>query len=184
MPERPTPAARQADPPDGQSEAKARLRIFICHECGTAQQVPWCALYAACARTGTALEVNASPDRMDLPPEHIAAARDAGVKFAVDTDAHSLVDLTNARYGVAAARFGFLTTEDVINTWPLGRLREFFAKGRSRQRLLASSMWAGKAGNQRRSANYAGTRGGLRRRGTDAVRQVGTPGHLRRDTGR
>jgi histidinol phosphatase-like PHP family hydrolase len=141
-------------------------------------------LYAACARTGTALEVNASPDRMDLPPEHIAAARDAGVKFAVDTDAHSLVDLTNARYGVAAARFGFLTTEDVINTWPLGRLREFFAKGRSRQRLLASSMWAGKAGNQRRSANYAGTRGGLRRRGTDAVRQVGTPGHLRRDTGR
>jgi histidinol phosphatase-like PHP family hydrolase len=89
------------------------------------------ALYAACARTGTALEINASPDRMDLPPEHIAAARDAGVKFAVDTDAHSLVDLTNMRYGVAAARFGGLTTEDVINAWPLGRLEEFLRKGRS-----------------------------------------------------
>jgi histidinol phosphatase-like PHP family hydrolase len=89
------------------------------------------ALYAACARTGTALEVNASPDRMDLPPEHIAAARDAGVKFAVDTDAHSLMDLTNMRYGVAAARFGGLTTEDVINAWPLDRLEEFLRKGRS-----------------------------------------------------
>jgi len=69
------------------------------------------ALYAACARTGTALEINASPDRMDLPPQHIAAAREAGVKFAIDTDAHSLVDLTNMRYGVAAARFGGLTSE-------------------------------------------------------------------------
>jgi histidinol phosphatase-like PHP family hydrolase len=88
------------------------------------------ALYAACARTGTALEVNASPDRMDLPPQHIAAARDAGVKFAIDTDAHSLVDLTNMRYGVAAARFGCLTTEDVINAWPLDRLEEFLRKGR------------------------------------------------------
>jgi histidinol phosphatase-like PHP family hydrolase len=88
------------------------------------------ALYAACARTGTALEINSSPDRMDLPPEHIAAARDAGVKFAVDTDAHSLVDLTNMRYGVAVARFGCLTTEDVINAWPLERLEEFLRKGR------------------------------------------------------
>jgi DNA polymerase (family 10) len=103
-------------------------------------QVDLDALYAACARTGTALEVNASPDRMDLPPEHIAAARDAGVKFAVDTDAHSLVDLTNMRYGVAAARFGCLTTEDVINAWPLDRLEEFLRKGRSSLRLLASSM--------------------------------------------
>ena len=94
-------------------------------------QVDLDALYAACTRTGTALEINASPDRMDLPPEHIAAARDAGVKFAVDTDAHSLVDLTNMRYGVAAARFGGLTTEDVINAWPLDRLEEFLRKGRS-----------------------------------------------------
>jgi histidinol phosphatase-like PHP family hydrolase/predicted flap endonuclease-1-like 5' DNA nuclease len=88
------------------------------------------ALYAACARTGTALEINASPDRMDLPPQHIAAARDAGVKFAVDTDAHSLVDLTNLRYGIAAARFGGLTPADVINAWPLDQLTEFLRKGR------------------------------------------------------
>jgi histidinol phosphatase-like PHP family hydrolase len=98
------------------------------------------ALYAACARTGTALEINASPDRMDLPPQHIAAAREAGVRFAIDTDAHSLADLTNMRYGVAAARFGGLTTEDVINAWPLDRLEEFLRRCRSSLRLLASSI--------------------------------------------
>ena len=103
------------------------------------------ALYAACARTGTALEVNASPDRMDLPPQHIAAARDAGVKFAVDTDAHSLVDLTHMPYGIAAARFGGLTTADVINAWPLDRLGEFLRKGRSASRLLTSSITPGRA---------------------------------------
>ena len=91
------------------------------------------ALYAACARTGTALEVNASPDRMDLPPQYIAAARDAGVKFAIDTDAHSLVDLTNLRYGIAAARFGGLTPADVINAWPLDKLTDFLRKGRPRR---------------------------------------------------
>ncbi len=106
-------------------------------------QVDLDALYAACVRTGTALEINASPDRMDLPPQHIAAARDAGVKFAVDTDAHSLVDITNMRYGVAAARFGGLTKEDVINAWPLDRLEEFLGKGRSSLRLLASSITPG-----------------------------------------
>jgi DNA polymerase (family X) len=67
---------------------------------------------------------------MDLPPQYIAAAREAGVRFAVDTDAHSLVDLTNLRYGIAAARFGGLTPADVINAWPLDQLTEFLRKGR------------------------------------------------------
>jgi DNA polymerase (family 10) len=77
---------------------------------------------------------------MDLPAEHLAAARAAGGKFAIDTDAHSIGDLNSARYGVAAARLAGLTPDDVINAWPLSRLREFLAKGRSPQRLLASSM--------------------------------------------
>ena len=89
------------------------------------------ALYEACARTGTALEINASPERMDLPPQDISAARDAGVKFAIDTDAHSIVHLNNARYGVAAARLGGLTPDDVINAWPLERLEQFLRRGRS-----------------------------------------------------
>ncbi len=89
------------------------------------------ALYEACARTGTALEINASPARMDLPPEHISAAKDRGVKFSIDTDAHSLGDLNNMRYGVASARLGGLTDDDVINAWPLKRLTEFLHQPRA-----------------------------------------------------
>jgi DNA polymerase (family 10) len=87
-------------------------------------------LFRACARTGTALEVNASPARLDLPSAHIRAARDAGVKFAIDSDAHSLRDLDYLQYGVATAQRGWLTADDVINTWPLPRLTEFLRKGR------------------------------------------------------
>jgi DNA polymerase (family X) len=87
-------------------------------------------LYRACARTGTALEVNSHPARLDLPSAHIKAARDAGVKFAIDTDSHSLRDLTYLQYGVATAQRGWLTPEDVITTWPLDRLTAFLRKDR------------------------------------------------------
>ena len=87
-------------------------------------------LFRACARTGTALEINASPQRLDLPSDHIRAARDAGVKFAIDSDAHSVADLGNVPYGVGTAQRGWLTRRDVINTWPLDQLRAFLRKGR------------------------------------------------------
>jgi DNA polymerase (family 10) len=87
-------------------------------------------VFRACARTGTALEVNSHPARLDLPSAHIKAARDAGVKFAIDTDAHSLRDLGYLQYGVATAQRGWLTASDVITTWPLDRLTAFLRKGR------------------------------------------------------
>jgi DNA polymerase (family 10) len=88
------------------------------------------AVFAACARTGTALEVNAHPDRLDLRDEDILRARRHGVKFAVDSDAHAVPHLDNLRYGVGTAQRGWLTKDDVINTWPLTRLRRFLRKGR------------------------------------------------------
>src|ERR1700689_3417429 len=88
------------------------------------------ALVLACARTGTALEVNAHPNRLDLPSAHIRAAKDAGVKFAIDSDAHFTGGLDYLRYGVGTAQRGWLTPDDVINTWPLPRLRTFLRKGR------------------------------------------------------
>ncbi|HEY2443915.1 MAG TPA: PHP domain-containing protein, partial [Streptosporangiaceae bacterium] len=87
-------------------------------------------LFAACARTGTALEINGSPHRRDLPDEHLRRAKEAGVKFAIDSDAHSTVELGYPRYGVGSAQRGWLTADDVINTWPLYRLRAFLRKGR------------------------------------------------------
>ncbi|MPY51584.1 DNA polymerase/3'-5' exonuclease PolX [Streptomyces acidicola] len=87
-------------------------------------------VFAACARTGTALEINAQPDRLDLGDEDILRARSHGAKFAVSTDAHSLLHLAYLRYGIGMAQRGWLTPEDVINTWPLGRLRRFLRKGK------------------------------------------------------
>jgi DNA polymerase (family 10) len=83
------------------------------------------AVFAACARTGTALEINAYPDRLDLADEHILRAKRHGVKFALDSDSHSTVHLAHMRYGIGQAQRGWLTPDDVINTWPLERLREF-----------------------------------------------------------
>jgi DNA polymerase (family X) len=87
-------------------------------------------LFRACARTGTALEINAHPARLDLPSAHIRAARDTGVKFAIDSDAHSLRDLDYLQYGVATAQRGWLTADDVITTWPLDRLTQFLRRTR------------------------------------------------------
>jgi DNA polymerase (family 10) len=86
-------------------------------------------VFRAAARTGTALEINAFPDRLDLKDEHIAWARRYGVRFAVDTDAHATPHLDVMRYGVATAQRGWLTKEDIINAWPLGKLRRFLRKG-------------------------------------------------------
>lgn len=86
-------------------------------------------VFAACARTGTALEVNAQPDRLDLGDELILRARRHGVKFAVDSDAHATVHLDFMRYGVGTAQRGWLTEGDVVNAWPLTRLRRFLRKG-------------------------------------------------------
>jgi DNA polymerase (family 10) len=87
-------------------------------------------VFAAAARTGTALEINAFPDRLDLRDEHIMWAKRHGVKFAIDTDSHSTVHLPFMRFGVGTAQRGWLTKDDVINAWPLGKLRKFLKKGR------------------------------------------------------
>ncbi|WP_251092713.1 DNA polymerase/3'-5' exonuclease PolX [Streptomyces sp. Caat 7-52] len=89
----------------------------------------WDEVFAACARTGTALEVNAQPDRLDLGDADILRAREHGVRFAVNSDAHSVPHLGQLRYGVGTAQRGWLTRDDVINTWPLTRLRRFLRKG-------------------------------------------------------
>ncbi|MEU3420544.1 DNA polymerase/3'-5' exonuclease PolX [Streptomyces murinus] len=89
----------------------------------------WDEVFAVCARTGTALEVNAQPDRLDLGDEDILRARTHGVRFAVNTDAHSVPQLAQLRYGIGTAQRGWLTPDEVINTWPLTRLRRFLRKG-------------------------------------------------------
>ena len=85
------------------------------------------AVFDAAARTGTALEINGGPDRLDLRDEHILWARDAGVVFAISSDAHSVPQLDFVRYATLTAQRGWLTPDRVINTWPYERLREFLS---------------------------------------------------------
>jgi DNA polymerase (family 10) len=82
-------------------------------------------VYAACASTGTAIEIDAYPDRMDLNGTQARAAKNAGCTIAVDTDSHARGHLAWIRFGVGTARRGWLTRDDVLNAWPLERVRGF-----------------------------------------------------------
>jgi DNA polymerase (family 10) len=86
------------------------------------------AVFEAAARTGTALEINAYPDRLDLRDEHVLWARRRGVRFSIDTDSHAVGHLDVMRFGVATAQRGWLGKDDVINAWPISKLRRFLRK--------------------------------------------------------
>ncbi|WP_328953607.1 DNA polymerase/3'-5' exonuclease PolX [Kitasatospora purpeofusca] len=86
------------------------------------------AVFAAAARTGTAIEINSSPQRLDLRDEDVLRAKRHGVKFSIDSDAHATPHLAYPRYGIGTAQRAWLTTEDVINAWPWQRLKRFLRK--------------------------------------------------------
>ncbi|HIE43333.1 MAG TPA: DNA polymerase/3'-5' exonuclease PolX [Candidatus Omnitrophica bacterium] len=72
--------------------------------------------------TGTALEINAFPNRMDLNDVHSRTAKEEGVKLAINTDAHHILQLDWISFGIAVARRAWLQAEDVVNTYPLEKL--------------------------------------------------------------
>jgi DNA polymerase (family 10) len=77
------------------------------------------AVIAAAKRSGTILEIDAYPERLDLKDEHVRKAVGAGVKLAIDTDAHSIHHLHYLPFGIATARRGWATRADVVNALPL-----------------------------------------------------------------
>ena len=72
--------------------------------------------------TGTYLEVNSFPDRLDLSDVHCRRAKTEGVKLAINTDSHAALQLNLIKYGVMTARRGWIEKADVINTQPLAKL--------------------------------------------------------------
>lgn len=92
------------------------------------------AVIAHAAKTHTILELNASWQRLDLCDRHVRMARDAGVLMSIDTDAHSVAQLGQMRYGIATARRGWLRAKDVLNTLPLPSVRKRVAKKRQKGR--------------------------------------------------
>jgi DNA polymerase (family 10) len=80
---------------------------------------------AAAAAHDVAVEINASPWRLDLDWREMRAARDRGCRFSINPDAHDTAGLADTRFGVGVARKGWLAAGDVINTWSLARIRKY-----------------------------------------------------------
>lgn len=78
---------------------------------------------AATIENDVGLEINASPQRLDLKDEHVRLAKGMGARFVISTDAHRTSELANMRYGVDQARRGSLSASDVVNTWGWATLR-------------------------------------------------------------
>jgi DNA polymerase (family 10) len=77
----------------------------------------------AAVQRGVLLEINASPERLDLHAPLIRQARALGAKFVISTDSHHPKHLANMRFGVMMARRGWLEAADVVNTYPLEQFR-------------------------------------------------------------
>lgn len=112
----------------GLSHPKARI---LAHPTGRlinsrpGYQLDWEKLFAFCEEGNKALEINAWPERLDLPDALVKDAKDKGIRFVVDTDSHALAHMDNMFYGVAVARRGWLEKEDVVNTYPYEKFWEW-----------------------------------------------------------
>ncbi len=91
------------------------------------------AVFAAAARTGTLLEINANPNRRDLCDVHARAAVAAGVSIVIDSDAHRIETLGNMRWGVLTARRGWLSAANVANTKPWVELERLRKRARAKR---------------------------------------------------
>jgi len=78
--------------------------------------------------TGTILEINSFPERLDLKDTNIRKAKEAGVKMVINTDAHHIDQMRFIEFGISQARRGWAEKEDIINTQPLEKLLKFFKK--------------------------------------------------------
>jgi DNA polymerase (family X) len=86
---------------------------------------------AAAVKSGAALEINGSMYRLDLNDSMARAAQEAGVLLAIDSDAHSIAQLDQIRYGVFQARRGWIEARSVVNTWPWAKLSRWLAQRHS-----------------------------------------------------
>lgn len=80
------------------------------------------AVLKTAAETGTIVEINSSPERLDLNDINARRANDLGCLFAISTDSHNPAMLASVHYGVAVGRRAWVEAERVVNTWPLDKL--------------------------------------------------------------
>jgi DNA polymerase (family 10) len=93
------------------------------------------AVFAAAARTGTALEIDGQPARLDLPSALARRARGFGVTFSLDSDAHAVEQLANVEFAVGQARRAWIAPAEVLNARPLAAVLDFVAAKRALARV-------------------------------------------------
>ncbi len=89
-------------------------------------QIDFDAVLRAAKETGTILEINSYPERLDLSDQNIRRAKEAGVKMVINTDSHQKDQMRFIEFGISQARRGWAEKEDVINCWPLEKLLKSF----------------------------------------------------------
>jgi DNA polymerase (family 10) len=89
------------------------------------------AVLQAARAAGAAVEINASPSRLDLNDLHARRAKELGIPIAINTDAHTVGQLDYMRFGVSVARRGWLTPADILNTQPEKQLVTWLERKRS-----------------------------------------------------
>ena len=92
-----------------------------------AYEVDWREVFEECLKTKTMLEVNAWPNRLDLPDVLVKEAIKIGVKLIINTDSHEVSQMDNMRFGVAVARRGWASAKDIVNTLPWLEFKKWFS---------------------------------------------------------
>jgi DNA polymerase (family 10) len=87
----------------------------------------WDRVFAVAARTGTALEINADPARLDLDPAHAYRANQAGCLITINCDAHHPSGFSLMEYGIAMARRAWLKPDQILNCWSARRILDWFS---------------------------------------------------------
>lgn len=91
-------------------------------------ELNWSEVFAICKKSDIALEINAYPQRLDLPDTIVFDARKEGLKFCIDTDSHAADQMNMMKYGVSVARRGWCEKRDIVNTMEYNNFRTWLLK--------------------------------------------------------
>ena len=89
-------------------------------------EADWEEIFKLAAKNRKILEINASPNRLDLRDDLVRLAREYGVKFVINTDAHAAPQMINMPYGISVAKRGWAEKKDVVNTWDWTEFSKWF----------------------------------------------------------
>lgn len=89
-------------------------------------EADWEEIFKFAAKNKKALEINAWPNRLDLPDGLVKRAKEFGVKFVINTDSHEKSQMKYMKFGVAVAKRGWATRKDIINAWDWTRFSKWF----------------------------------------------------------